>query len=134
MTTVTVIYMLANLAYLAVLTPQEILASEAVAMTFGGKIFSGIFWVMPFIVACSTFGTMNNGILAGARITIAASREGHLPSFLRLITREKLTPLPAHLTKLIISLLLLATSGIYELIYYTVYIGTLASTLCQVCT
>ncbi len=87
MTTVTVIYLLANLAYLAVLTPQEILASEAVAMTFGGKIFSGIFWLMPLIVACSTFGTMNNGILSGSRTTIAASRQGHLPTFLRLITR-----------------------------------------------
>ena len=85
MTTVTSIYLLANLAYLSVLTPHEILASEAVAMTFGGKIFSGIFWIMPFIVACSTFGSMNNGILSGARSTIAASRNGHLPEFLSLI-------------------------------------------------
>ncbi len=34
--------------------------------------------------------------------------------------------------KLIISMCLLSTSGVYDLIYYTVYIGTLAATLCQV--
>lgn len=87
MTTVTVIYLLANLAYLAVLTPKQILASDAVAMTFGGEIFSGVFWLMPLIVACSTFGTMNNGILAGARTTIAAARQGHLPKFMALINK-----------------------------------------------
>ncbi len=87
MATVTLIYLLANIAYVAVLTPQQILSSEAVAMTFGGQIFSGIFWLMPFVVACSTFGTMNNGILAGARTTIAASRQGHLPEFLGLINK-----------------------------------------------
>ncbi len=41
--TVTVFYLLANFAYLAVLTPTEILASEAVAVTFAGELLSGRF-------------------------------------------------------------------------------------------
>ena len=44
-----------------------------------------------------------------------------------------MTPVPAYVAKLLFSLVLLTTSRVYDLIYYTVYIGTLASTLCQVC-
>jgi L-type amino acid transporter 5 len=53
--------------YYAVLTPAEILASDAVAMSLAATVFSGLFWLMPFFVACSTLGTLNNGIMSSSR-------------------------------------------------------------------
>ena len=57
--TVTVLYMLTNFAYMAVLPTAEFLSSEAVAISFSFKIFAGLFWLMPFFVACSTLGTIH---------------------------------------------------------------------------
>ncbi|GIY79749.1 large neutral amino acids transporter small subunit 2 [Caerostris darwini] len=64
---VTVIYVLANVAYFAVLTPNEILTSNAVAVTFGERILGVMSWIMPFSVALSTFGGLNGNIFASAR-------------------------------------------------------------------
>jgi hypothetical protein len=50
-----------------VLTTDEILDSEAVAMTFAAKSFPGLFWLMPFFVACSTLGTLNTSIMSTSR-------------------------------------------------------------------
>ena len=96
--------MLANVAYFAVLTPTELLSSNAVAVvgglfyfhchhrlsslktfigcvlnaswshfllqTFANKLFGSSFrWLMPFFVACSTFGAVNGGIFASSRYT-----------------------------------------------------------------
>ena len=39
---ITGVYLLTNFAYLAVLTPSEILSSDAVAMTFGARYGRGV--------------------------------------------------------------------------------------------
>ncbi len=62
-----VVYLLTNLSYLSVLTPSEVVASEAVAMTFGDRIFPALFWVMPFFVSCSVIGTISNSIMNTSR-------------------------------------------------------------------
>ena len=47
----TFFYLLANLAYFAVLTPLEMLESTAVAVTFAEKSLGGFAVVMPLFVA-----------------------------------------------------------------------------------
>ncbi|XP_022258779.1 large neutral amino acids transporter small subunit 2-like, partial [Limulus polyphemus] len=64
---VTVVYVMANLAYFAVLTQQELLSSNAVAVTFGERILGVMAWIMPVSVALSTFGGLNGGIFASSR-------------------------------------------------------------------
>ena len=123
------VYLVTNLAYLAVLSTSELLASEAVAMTFAGKIFSGLFWIMPFFVACSTFGTMNNSIMNSSRLVFAATRRGHLPKPLTLLQKDLLTPIPILITNLIISFALLCTDQVGNLILYTGYTSTLGIAL-----
>lgn len=44
---VTGIYVLANIAYLSVLTPQEMIASNAIAVTFGDKVLTYGAWIIP---------------------------------------------------------------------------------------
>lgn len=53
---VTIIYVLVNLAYFAVVSRDEMLASVAVAVTFGNKVFGPIAWCIPIFVALSCFG------------------------------------------------------------------------------
>uniref|UniRef100_T1E7M1 Putative amino acids transporter amino acids transporter n=1 Tax=Anopheles aquasalis TaxID=42839 RepID=T1E7M1_ANOAQ len=53
---VTAIYVLANMAYVAVLTPQAILSSDAIAVTFAQRAMSYGAFVMPILVAIAAFG------------------------------------------------------------------------------
>ena len=76
---VTIIYLLANISYFAVLSSTEILSSSAVAVTFGNKMFGVMRWIIPFFVACSTFGAVNSGIFASSRLFFVGARSGHMP-------------------------------------------------------
>lgn len=53
---VTIIYVLVNLAYFAVVPRGEMLSSVAVAVTFGNKILGPVAWCIPIFVALSCFG------------------------------------------------------------------------------
>ena len=89
MTTVTFIYILTNFSYFLLLSPQEILSSEAVAVTFAAK-FSNTFAVaMKAFVCVSIFGSLNISFINGSRQALAASRRGHLPKQLSLVNVER---------------------------------------------
>jgi APA family basic amino acid/polyamine antiporter len=71
------VYLLANLAYLRVLTPAEIAASDRVALTamtrvageWGGKVLTAA-------ILCSILGAMNALILAGPRAYYQMAKDG----------------------------------------------------------
>lgn len=95
MPVVTIIYVIANVAYFTVLTPDEMLSSEAVAVTFGDKMLGYMAWLMPFFVACSTFGSLNGAIFSSSRLFFVGARNGHLPVAISLINVHCFTPIPS---------------------------------------
>jgi APA family basic amino acid/polyamine antiporter len=77
---VTVIYVLANVAYLNVLPfpafqrpPEDRLATAAATALFG----TGAAAATALAIMVSTFGCVNGLILSGARVTFAMARDGH---------------------------------------------------------
>lgn len=95
MPVVTIIYMITNVAYFSVLSPDEIISSSAVAVTFGDKMLGYFAWIMPMAVACSTFGSLNGAIFASSRLFFVGARNGHLPAAISLININCLTPVPS---------------------------------------
>lgn len=76
---VTVLYVLANLAYLAVLPVDQIAAVEddRVAEAVGKALFGNLGATLVILaVLVSTFGCLNGMILSGARVSYAMAREG----------------------------------------------------------
>ncbi|XP_024943330.1 Y+L amino acid transporter 2 isoform X2 [Cephus cinctus] len=126
---VTVIYVLANVAYFVVLTQDEILASNAVAVTFGDKLLGVMSWIMPFFVACSTFGALNGAIFASSRLFFVGARNGHLPTAIALINVRNLTPMPSLIFLCLITLVLLIIEDVYVLINYVSFVEALFTTL-----
>lgn len=92
---VTAIYVLANMAYLAVLTPQEMIASNAIAVTFGDKVLTMGKWVIPIMVAVSAFGGLSVHIMTSSRMCFVGARNGHMPAILSHINVSKYTPTPS---------------------------------------
>ncbi|XP_044532823.1 large neutral amino acids transporter small subunit 2-like [Gracilinanus agilis] len=122
---VTFVYVFANIAYVTAMSPQELLASNAVAVTFGEKLLGVVAWIMPISVALSTFGGVNGSLFTSSRLFFAGAREGHLPSVLAMIHVKRRTPIPALLFTCISTLLMLVTSDIYTLINYVGFINYL---------
>lgn len=117
---VTAIYVLANMAYLAVLSKQELLASNAIAVviinviqdfgissllinsfkisvfqTFGDKVLTYGAWIIPVMVAISAFGGLCVHIMASSRMCFVGARNGHMPAVLSQISIKTFTPVPS---------------------------------------
>lgn len=115
---VTIIYVMANLAYFAVVSKMELLSNPAVAAVFGDRLFGNWSWVIPVFVALSTFGGVNGVLFTSARLFATGAQEGHMPAFFTLFHIEKQTPIPSLIFTCFFSLLMLTTSNVFDLINY----------------
>ncbi|XP_029140749.1 cystine/glutamate transporter-like [Protobothrops mucrosquamatus] len=115
---VTVSYILTNVSYYAVLTPQEILSSDAVAVSFTDKVFKNISSAILILVALSCFGALNGGIFAASRMLFAAAREGQWPVLFSMIHLERHTPVPALILMLPLVYLMVSIGDLYGLLNF----------------
>eukprot|EP00090_Calanus_glacialis_P035786 TRINITY_DN61049_c0_g1_i1.p1 TRINITY_DN61049_c0_g1~~TRINITY_DN61049_c0_g1_i1.p1 ORF type:complete len:495 (-),score=82.18 TRINITY_DN61049_c0_g1_i1:131-1615(-) len=122
---VTVVYVLANVAYLAVLSPAAMLSSDAIAVTFANKMFGHFAPVMPVLIAISALGGLSCHIMTSSRLCFVGARNGHFPDCLSLVTKDRLTPAPALIFLGILSLGYLCTSDIYRLIDYASFVESM---------
>lgn len=118
MAIVTFCYVLANVAYYTVMTAEELLASEAVAVTFADKLLGNFSIVVPVFVALSCYGSMNGSLFALSRMFFVASREGQLPEVLSMIHVRRHTPLAAVILLYPMTMLLLFAGDIYSLLNF----------------
>jgi basic amino acid/polyamine antiporter, APA family len=124
---VTVLYVLTNVAYLAVLPSSEIAAvpenrvAERVAVVLFGEIGSTLVIVAILV---STFGCLNGLILGGARVCYAMAREGlFFRNCARLDARK--TPMVALIYQGIWSMVLALTGSYSELLTYSTFASVL---------
>ncbi|KAF7665296.1 hypothetical protein LDENG_00144670 [Lucifuga dentata] len=104
---VTGLYLLVNVSYFTLLTPNEFMSSTAVAVTWGNKVFGSWGWIMSVAAALSAFGALNGVFFSGSRVVFVAAREGHMPDILAMAHVHRLSPSPALIFTTIISLLVL---------------------------
>jgi len=117
-TLVTVVYVMTNIAFYTTLSIEEVLGSEAVAVTFANRLYGFMAWIIPMFVALSTFGAVNGILLTSSRLFYAGACEGQMPEILTMIQIQKMTPTPAVLCMALLSMLYLTVSDIFALINY----------------
>lgn len=92
---VTIVYILTNIGYIAVVGKDGILESGAVALEVGNLRLGPVNWFIPIFVACSTFGCVNGLAFSGARLVFVAARNGHMPKALAMVHNSCNTPMPS---------------------------------------
>ncbi|KAK3877911.1 hypothetical protein Pcinc_017421 [Petrolisthes cinctipes] len=122
---VTLVYVLANIGYLAVLSPTDMLASDAIAVTFADRLMSSGNWVMPLLVALSAFGGLSVHIMTSSRLCFVGARQGHFPDCLSLINTKCSTPMSSLVFLGVLSLVYLCTTDIYMLIEYSSFVESM---------
>jgi basic amino acid/polyamine antiporter, APA family len=119
------LYLLANLAYLKVLTPAEIAVSDRVALTamtrvtgeWGGKLLTAA-------ILCSILGAMNALILAGPRAYYQMARDGLFIERVSRVHPRWRTPVEALLFQgLWSAFLVLIIGGFSQLFTYVIFGG-----------
>ncbi|XP_020037649.1 B(0,+)-type amino acid transporter 1 [Castor canadensis] len=115
---VTVCYVLMNVSYFTVMTPTEVLQSQAVAVTFGDRVLYPASWVVPLFVAFSTIGAANGTCFTAGRLIYVAGREGHMLKVLSYISVRRLTPAPALIFYGIITTIYIIPGDINSLVNY----------------
>ncbi|GAB6026414.1 hypothetical protein CHUAL_012615 [Chamberlinius hualienensis] len=123
---VTVVYVMTNIAFYTTLSVDEILGSEAVAVTFADRLYGYMSWIIPVFVAMSTFGAVNGILLTSSRLFYAGALEGQMPEILTMIQMRRMTPVPAVIFMGILSMLYLTSSDIFALINYVGFATWLA--------
>jgi len=123
---VMVVYVLANVAYFTTVSPEEILSSSAVAVTFSNRLYGVMWWVMPVFVSLSTFGGVNGVLFTTSRLFYVGAREGHMPQVLSYVQVQRMTPAPAVIFMGLTSLLYLCSTDMYALINYVAFVNWLS--------
>ncbi|KAI8518962.1 hypothetical protein Bbelb_022190 [Branchiostoma belcheri] len=123
---VTGIYVLTNIAYFTAMTPAELLASDAVAVTFANRLLGVMSWIIPVAVAVSTFATVLSSTMENTRPLMVAAREGTLPRILSMIQINQLTPVPAITVMILFGLLMLIPADVYGLLNLLGFAGWLS--------
>jgi APA family basic amino acid/polyamine antiporter len=124
---VTLVYVLANLAYMRMLPIEQLANSKTVAADAMSGVFSGAGYLMAFLIALSTFGTTGIYCMTAPRIYYAMAKDGVFFPKLAEIHPKWRTPVWAILAQSVWALFLLAFWGTFEnLIEYVTFMDWLA--------
>ncbi|PVD29705.1 hypothetical protein C0Q70_08961 [Pomacea canaliculata] len=94
---VMVCYLLANLAYVTVLTTGQIVSSVAVAVGFCKMSIPSLVWFIVPCIGISATGVVNVMIFSSSRINFVGGRDNLFPEVLSMVSVSRRTPLVSYL-------------------------------------
>uniref|UniRef100_K7FVD3 Cystine/glutamate transporter-like n=1 Tax=Pelodiscus sinensis TaxID=13735 RepID=K7FVD3_PELSI len=106
------------LAVIVSVLVEDVLASQAVAVSFAQKAFQSLISVIPILVALSCIGTINVAIITFSRTLFVASREGQWPPLFSMIHIRRHTPLPAVMLMFPLVTAMVCFGDIYQLLNF----------------
>ncbi|KAJ8041844.1 Cystine/glutamate transporter [Holothuria leucospilota] len=118
---VAILYLMTNVAYLAVLTPEEMMSSNAVAALFAVRVISKRWsFVIWMCVVCSAAGNLNGTTYTKSRAYFVTARNGQFPFILSTIHITRKTPLAAIIVSVPITVLVIWSGNVWSVIDFLV--------------
>ncbi|XP_055686469.1 b(0,+)-type amino acid transporter 1-like [Lutzomyia longipalpis] len=119
---ITGLYVFMNMAYMTVLSADEMMNAPAVAVDFGNRVLGPFAFVIPLGVALATFGCALSIQFSVTRLGFVAGREGHMLKPLSYIHIRRFTPGPAVAMQGVIAFLFMLVGNIGELIEFASFL------------
>lgn len=119
---VTVLYFTMNVAYMSVLSIEEMIAAPAVAMVFAERLFGHFAPIIPVAVVLSTFSCAMSVQFGVSRLCFAAGRVGHMVECFSYIHVRRMTPAPAVILQGTLTSVFIITGSIIRLIEFVSFI------------
>ncbi|XP_044014885.1 b(0,+)-type amino acid transporter 1-like isoform X2 [Aphidius gifuensis] len=120
---ITVLYVSMNLAYMSVLTRDEMIVSEAVAVDWAKKVLPP--WIailIPIGVAISTFGCALSVQFGISRLCHVAGQEGHVPLAFSFVHITRMTPAVSVILQGLISFICILVGNVHALIEFASFL------------
>lgn len=119
---ITCLYVFMNLAYMTVLSRDEMMNAPAVALAFGEKILGPVAFIIPLGVALSTFGCALSIQFGVTRLGYVASQEGHFLEPMSYVHYKRSTPAASVALQGIIALAFIVAGDIEALIEFASFL------------
>ncbi|XP_063138934.1 solute carrier family 7 member 12-like isoform X2 [Rattus norvegicus] len=116
---VTMLYLLTNVSFVAVLTSEEIISSDSVAVTWMNRVFPSMQWIISLLTSAFLFGSVSCGIVSASRMFFVASQDGQFP-FIYSMLNDHHSPVVADIQAVILSSVGIISSN---MIYLVKYVG-----------
>ncbi|CAD5216349.1 unnamed protein product [Bursaphelenchus xylophilus] len=101
-----VLYVGINVAYMSVLTKEEFLIGDTVAVQFARRSMGDFSYVVPFLIGVLLLGNLNTTIFGCSRYVLAGARNGYFPSYLKTLNPESMSPRAAVLAELVVAIII----------------------------
>ncbi|XP_020851404.1 solute carrier family 7 member 13 [Phascolarctos cinereus] len=121
---VTILYLLVNISYLTVLTPEEIMASDAVAMTWADRVIPSYQWIISIGVSTSILSGLLASIFSSSRLWYCASQEGQMPLLFSMLNTHS-SPALAVIQTIILASIMIFPSDLIRLINLIGFSGSI---------
>jgi amino acid transporter len=118
MSLIALFYLALNVSYFAILTPQQVKTSSAVAIDFANGSLGDFKYCIPFFIAVLLIGSLNSTMFSASRFLYAASREGHLPGFISCVNKFHDSPRAALLIHVLLAMMFSFAGNLDTLIQY----------------
>ncbi|EHB11214.1 Solute carrier family 7 member 13 [Heterocephalus glaber] len=128
---VTVLYLLINISYMTVLTPREILSSDAVAITWTDKVVPQLTWFIPFAISASLFSNLLTNVLESTRGTYIAGQQGQLPLIFNTLNIHS-SPFISVFLNVIMGSVAIVLTSLIELINYLFFVLSIWNVLSMI--
>ncbi|XP_005381803.1 PREDICTED: solute carrier family 7 member 13 isoform X1 [Chinchilla lanigera] len=127
----TVLYLLVNISYMTVLTPREILSSDAVAITWTDRVIPQLTWFIPFAISASLFSNLLINVLQTSRVLYIAGQQGQLPLLFNTLNIHS-SPLIAVLLNITMGSIAIVITNLIELINYLYFVISIWTVLSMI--
>ncbi|XP_070187366.1 Y+L amino acid transporter 2-like, partial [Littorina saxatilis] len=118
-------YILTNVAYYSLITPQTLLETDAVALMFIRRLYEPLTILISIFVATTSIGALNASIMGHSRLLFAGARLGHMPAIMGMIHTRFLTPWPAIFTLLAWGLAVLYSGSVTDMMEFISLFSTI---------
>ncbi|CAD5212227.1 unnamed protein product [Bursaphelenchus okinawaensis] len=128
-----VLYVGINVAYMAVLTKEEFLSGETVAVQFARRSMGDFSYVVPFLIGVLFLGNLNTTIFGCSRYVLAGAKTGYFPSYLKAVNPASMSPRCAVLAELIVAVIISLVADLEHLMGIMTFAMWSQRAIVQIC-